>query len=253
MATQAEKEQLIETLKFTPRDITISLSGYGGEIVIGRIDKATAKYWSERDDLEEYANKWDDEQFSDVPKEFDFIEGNSWYEVDNVAHGCAIEMSEGCWITVTDELENELLLETELDPDTLTNTGCTVSEWEDVDVETLLEDSGVFVGQNTEKGLFFEATFEITRPFDPALLEFHYSTYDGWRLLDGVQYDGEDLEGQDALSTTGKSSSFNVYVDDDYETLEGEETQVQRLVDEAEEDSKPQHKSTLNPDAKWPF
>ena len=255
MATRKQKEQLMETLKFTPRNVTISLTGYGGEIVVGKIDAKTAQYWAQREDLSEYANKWEDEDFSDVPPEFDFIEGNMWFELDNLAHSCGVEMSEGCWITVTDCITNETLLETELDPMTLENTGIKVMEWENVDVdEHTAAGQGVFVGQNVEKGVFFETDIVITRPFDPALLTFNYSTYNGWRIFDGLQYADEDLDGQDAYSTSGKSSSFEVYVADvdteevAVEILEGEEMQAQRLIDESElgpwhatEDARPFH------------
>lgn len=252
MATRAQKEELMETLKFTPRNITITLSGYGGEIVMGKIDAKTARFWDKRDDLTEYANKWEDEDFSDIPPEFDFIEGNMWFELDNLAHSCGVEMSIGCWLTVKDELTGETLLEIELDPDTLGNAGIEASEFEDVSVDDRKPDEGVFVGQNCEKGLFFETEVEITRPFDPRLLSFNYSTYDGWRIFDSLTYDGQDVDGQDAYSTSGKSSSFEVYVDSEdvteFECLEGEEMQAQRLIDESElgpwhatEDTNPVH------------
>jgi hypothetical protein len=38
MATQAEKELLVQTLKFTPRTYKISMWGYGGEKVMGTVD-----------------------------------------------------------------------------------------------------------------------------------------------------------------------------------------------------------------------
>lgn len=211
MATRKQKEELMETLKFTPHDATIQLTGYGGEIVIGKIDPKTANYWSGRNDLEEYANKWDNDEFDDVPEDFNFIDGSMWYEIDNLAHSNGVEMSRGCWATVTDNVSGDTLFATELDPETLQNTGCQVSQWETIDAEDYLDKSGVFVGQNLEKGLFFEATFELSRPFDPTLLHFNYSTYDGWRLLDSLQYAEEELDGIDAYSTTGKSSSFIVY------------------------------------------
>ena len=36
MATRKQKEDLVRALKFVPRDITISLSGYGADIVTGK-------------------------------------------------------------------------------------------------------------------------------------------------------------------------------------------------------------------------
>ena len=236
MATRKQKEQLMQTLQFTPRNITISLSGYGGEIVMGTVNPAVARYWRARDDFEEYATSWDDDEgnFADVPEEFRFIRDGSWYECDDLAHSCGVEMSIGCWLRVTDNMTGKELLEIELDPEILDTAGIGIEEFESVEVE-LSPTQAVFVGQNFEKGLFFETEIEITEPFDPAQLKFGFSTYDGWRVCNGVSYRDEDLDGQDAYSTTGKSSNYELYVQgESVEVLEGEEMQAQRLIDESE-------------------
>ena len=142
-------------------------------------------------------------------------------------------MSIGCCLNITDDLTGETLMEIELDPEILDTAGIGVEEFESVEVETS-SDRAVFVGQNFEKGLFFQTEVEIKEPFDPAQLKFGFSTYDGWRVCNGVSYRDEDLDGQDAYSTTGKSSSYELYVRDDDLVLEGEEMQAQRLIDESE-------------------
>jgi hypothetical protein len=249
MASRKQKEQLMQTLRFTPRNITISLSGYGGEIVMGTVDPAVARYWQARDDFEEYATSWSmEDDFADVPEQFRFIQDGSWYECDDLAHSCGVEMSAGCWLNITDDLTGETLMEIELDPITLKSAGIEAEEFESVEVETR-PGRAVFVGQNFEKGLFFQTEVEITEPFDPAQLKFGFSTYDGWRVCNSVSYRDEELDGQDAYSTTGKSSSYELYVGDEDElseildtpppivnidVLEGEETQAQRLIDESE-------------------
>jgi hypothetical protein len=240
MASRKQKEQLMQTLRFTPRNITISLSGYGGEIVMGTVDPATARYWQARDDFEEYATSWSmEDDFADVPEEFRFIRDGSWYECDDLAHSCGVEMSAGCWLNITDDLTSETLLAIELDPITLKSAGIDSEEFESVEVETR-SDRAVFVGQNFEKGLFFQTEVEITEPFDPAELKFGFSTYDGWRVCNTVSYRDEELDGTDAYSTTGKSSNYELYtqdadeVDPVVEVLEGEETWAQRVIDESE-------------------
>jgi hypothetical protein len=155
-------------------------------------------------------------------------------------------MSAGCWLNITDNLTGEALLEIELDPVILNTAGIETEEFESIEVETQ-SDRAVFVGQNFEKGLFFQTEVEITEPFDPARLHFGYSTYDGWRVCNTVVYNDEELDGQDAYSTTGKSCNYELYVYDDetemsqgtavqdsIEVLEGEETQSQRLIDESD-------------------
>ena len=39
MATITEQEKLIEVLKFTPRTYKIQLWGYGGEYIMGTVDR----------------------------------------------------------------------------------------------------------------------------------------------------------------------------------------------------------------------
>ena len=204
---------------------------------MGTVEPATARYWIARDDFEEYATAWSDDEgnFADVPDEHRFITEGDWYDCDNLAHSSGVEMSAGCWLTVTDDMTGDTLLETELDPGVLAGLGIQVSEFEDIEVETA-PGRAIFVGQNFEKGLFFQTEVEITQPFDPKQLSFTYSTYDGWRVCDSVEYAGEELDGQDAYSTTGKSSSYQLYLsdEDNVEVLEGEETQAQRLIDESD-------------------
>lgn len=254
MATRKQKEHLMQTLRFTPRNITISLSGYGGEIVMGTVDPAVARYWQARDDFEEYVTSWSmEDDFADVPEEFRFIRDGSWYECDDLAHSCGVEMSAGCWLNVTDDLTGETLLAIELDPEILDAAGIGIEEFESVEVETR-SDCAVFVGQNFEKGLFFQTEVEITEPFDPAQLTFGFSTYDGWRVCNNVSYRDEELDGQDAYSTIGKSCNYELYtqdvdeVDPVVEVLEGEETWAQRAIDESDvgpwhatEDHEPVH------------
>ena len=234
MATLEQKEHLMQTLRFTPRNITISLRGYGGEIVMGTVDPTVARYWQARDDFEQYASSWSmEEEFSDVPEQFRFINNGSYYEVDDLAHCSGVEMSSGCWLRVEDTETGQDLLCIELDPEVLAAAGIEAEERESVEVETDV-DRAVFVGQNFEKGTFFQTEVEITETFDPTQLTFEYGTYDGWRVCNSVCYKGQELDGQDAYDTVGKSSNFELYVADDVEILEGEETWAQQAIDEGD-------------------
>ncbi len=39
MATEQQKEELMQTLKFTPRNYRVEIWGYGGEIYWGTVDR----------------------------------------------------------------------------------------------------------------------------------------------------------------------------------------------------------------------
>jgi len=246
MATKKQKQDLVRALKFTPRDITISLSGYGGEIVMGRITEQQYDFWQDRDDLEELVHDWDGDM--DVPSDMRFITDGAWHDVDDLCHESGCEASDCCTITVYDELENCDLWESNLDISNLDSKGVDVSGHSHISPE---EDQPagtcVFMGQNFEKGTFFSGTIRITQPFDHRKLSISWIDCDGWRLINGVEYDGEEVEGYDGYSTSGKSMEFRVYQierDGDWDpaeelakievpVLEGEETWAQRVIDES--------------------
>jgi len=212
MATKKQKEELLEALKFTPRDITVTLSGYGGEIVLGRISEAAYDYWEGRDDLADFATTWSDEGFEDVPSDARFCTDGCWHDVDDICHESGCEASDCCSITVYDELEGQDLWESNLDLDNLASKGIDTSDHNHYQPQED-EPTGtyVFLGQSFEKGTFFSGSLRITRPFDPKKLSISWTDCDGWRLIAGVSYDGEDIEGCDGYSTTGKSMEFQVY------------------------------------------
>ena len=257
MATKKQKQDLVRALKFTPRDITISLSGYGGEIVMGRITEQQYDFWQDRDDLEELVHDWDGDM--DVPSDMRFITDGAWHDVDDLCHESGCEASDACWIQVYDELDGSDHWESNLDLSTLESKGVDVSGHSHIRPdEDQPSGTCVFMGQNFEKGTFFSGTIRITQPFDHRKLSISWTDCDGWRLISGVEYDGEEVEGYDGYSTTGKSMEFRVYqvenahmpenactsekwdpakeldkIIQDIPVLEGEETWAQRVIDES--------------------
>ena len=211
MASRKQKQDLMQALKFTPRDIEITLSGYGGEMVMGRISEEAYDYWEGRDDLSDFVYDWDGE-FEDVPADARFCTDGAWHDVDDLCHETGCEASDACSITVYDLLEQKDLWESNLDLDNLANKGVdTSSHSHSRPNETEPTGTCVFMGHSFEKGTFFSGTIRITEPFDPKKLAISWHDCDGWRLITGVEYDGEDVEGFDGYSTTGKGMEFQVY------------------------------------------
>jgi hypothetical protein len=202
MATKKEKEVLMQTLKFTPRTYTISLGGYGGEIVVGRVDRKIYDYFKDKDiDIEEYAGDWDNEL--EVPEDMMPFDPGSWHDCDNAAHESGVELDAGCDVTVNDEDGNEVWTHN-LGIDDLINDGCAVADAWNYDSDT--EDAGtcIYVGQSTEKGTFFGGEIKLTAPFDPTKLTFEYNVIQGWALCGGLTYDGEDIDNDSGGDTWGK-------------------------------------------------
>jgi hypothetical protein len=243
MPNRKQQQALIDALKFTPRDIEITLSGYGGEIVIGRISEAAYDYWQDRDDLGDFVYDWDGDM--DVPADARFCTDGAWHDVDDVCHESGCEASDACWITVTDLLENQDLFESNLDLDNLRAKGVdTAGHGHCRPDEDEPNGQALFLGQSIEKGTFFSGTVRITQPFDPSRLSISWQDCDGWRLISGVEYDGEEVEGYDGYSTTGKGMEFKVYRverdDDDIPVLEGEEMWAQEAIDADTVDIEPE-------------
>jgi hypothetical protein len=244
VATRKQKKELMAALRFTPRDISIMLSGYGGEIAIGRISEAAYDFWKDRDDLSDFAYDWDNE--IDVPADARIFEEGCWYDCDDICHENGVELGSPCCVTVTDTQDSQELWECELEPSILIGQGVTVERSGEADFG---DAEYGFIGQSIEKGVFFDGTVRITRPFDPSLLKITYYDCDGWRLVTGVEYDGEEVEGFDAYSTNGKGSEFKVFEvtrDDDEDeeesdnpynigVLEGEEIWASKAIDDAVE------------------
>jgi hypothetical protein len=93
----AEQQKLIEVLKFTPRTYKISMWGYGGERVMGTVDKAIWNYCNDNQvDLSEIA--WGDEDtIEDMGLDLDMMPfpPGSWYECDDMGHINGVSRSAG--------------------------------------------------------------------------------------------------------------------------------------------------------------
>jgi hypothetical protein len=224
MATEAEKEELLQTLKFTPVRARLLVQGYGGECYIGSVKRDTYDFFKKkRIDLEQFVSDWDNEFFPDVPDQYRFVEPGSAYDCDDLFHASGASMDSGSYITVRNDETNEDIFETALDYEALSNQGVEVECVEDFESNDLESGSVIFWGGQGEKGCFFDAELTLTKPFDPRSLKLTYSDGDGWPLLTGVEYDGVELEGQDGYSTTGKWAEHKFWIAGNEEVYQGEE------------------------------
>jgi len=220
MATKTEKEQLINTLKFTPRTYKISMWGYGGEKVMGTVDRAVWDYCMENQvDLSDIA--WgDEERVEEMGLDVDrlpFTPG-SWYECDDMAHVNGVSRNAGT-LQIEDE-NGEVIFERRLEDcdggtDDSPEWSCGDEAW----IGSKPEGTVVFIGSSNEKGTFFEGNIELTQPFDITKLTLGYDDIDGEELVNSVSYDDEDIDNWGG-STDGKSSDFGMYLVMDSNTWE---------------------------------
>jgi hypothetical protein len=206
MATVKEQEQLMEALKFTPRTYKIELWGYGGEHVMGTVEREVYDYFRQhRISVPDFA--WGDEVSETVPEDMRPFEPGCWYDCDNIGHVNGVDVSAGT-MQITDE-NGKVVYQRELsDLD-----GCDVqlSTCEEVWIDSQEPGTVVYYGYTSDKGSFFEADIELNEPFDPEKLLINISEFDGNEIVVGVEYDGEELDNYGG-NTNGKGSDHAFYI-----------------------------------------
>ena len=243
MATRKQKQELIDTLKFTPVKARILIQGYGGECYIGSVSREDYEFFkSKKIDVEQYVNDWDGELFRDVPSERRFVEPGSAYDCDNLFHQSGATMDDASRLTVINDETNEDIFETTLEIGNLENQGIEVECTEDFESCELEPGTVIFWGGQGEKGCFFDAEITLTKPFDPKLLKITYGNGDDWYLSGSVEYDGVELEGYDGYSTTGKWGEHKFWIVGDEEVYQGEER---------DEDYEPESVPVLEGEEEW--
>ena len=211
MATKKEKDELIEILKFTPRTYKISLWGYGGEIVMGTVDREIYNYFKQRRlDLSDFA--WDSDYADDnnIPEDMWPFPPGSWYECDNLGHASGVDRDSGT-LQICDE-NGDTVYERSLD--SITGGDDDEPEWccnDEVWIDSKPEGTVVFIGRSNEKGTFFESEIDLTAPFDITKLCLNYDEIDGSEIINMITYNDQDIDNWGG-STNGKSSDFGFYI-----------------------------------------
>ena len=243
MATNPEKEVLMQTLKFTPRTYRVEIWGRGGEIYWGTVDREVYELFKSKEiDIEQYASSWDDAMWTDIPEDKRPFNPGSPFECDYGCHCSGATFDESSNITVYDENNNEVWT-CELTDAALTAQGVTADCIDERTFDEYSDGTVLFMGAQGEKGLFFGNEFELTAPFDPKKLRIYYEDCDGWLLSGGVCYDGVDIDGND-YDTTGKWGENKWIIIGDEEVYDGVERDEESYEDTSDDDEE----ITLNED-----
>lgn len=203
MATEQQKEELMQTLKFTPRKYRVEIWGRGGEVYYGTVDRKIYDFFKEKKiDIEQYAGSWDEDMWSDIPEDMcPFLPGSP-YDCDHNCHTSGATFDDSSHITVYDET-GEQVWTSPLSSVELAKHNVEFECNDEHYPNDLPEGTVLFWGAQGEKGLFFGNEFELKAPFDPSKLTIYYEDVDGWELANSVTYDGEDIDSND-YDTTGK-------------------------------------------------
>jgi len=218
-----EHKKLMETLKFTPRTYKISLWGYGGEYIMGTVDRKIYDYFRHRRlDLSDFA--WDSDYADEhnIPEEMWPFSPGSYYDCDNICHEHGVDRNAGT-VQIDDE-NGETIYQQSLE--NISGMGADGDEpepeWgggEEYWIGMNPVGTVVFFGVSNEKGTFFEAELPLTAPFDITKLELGYDEIDGNDIINSVKYNGEQIDNWGG-DTNGKGSEFGLYLIKDSNTWE---------------------------------
>lgn len=210
MATLEQKQELIDVLKFTPRTYKITMWGYGGEVVMGTVDRKIYDYFKQRRlDLSSFAWDSDYSEENNIPEDMQPFWPGSWHDCDNMGHAYGVSRNAGT-LQIEDEQGN-VVYERRLEDLDGCEDSPELSCFDEVWVDSQPEGTVVFIGRSNEKGTFFEGDIELTVPFNIEKLQLSYDDVDGEEIINSVTYDGEDIDNNGG-STDGKSSDFGFYI-----------------------------------------
>lgn len=209
MATAEEQQKLLEVLKFTPRTYTVRLWGYGGEYVMGTVDRKIYDYFREhRLSVPDCA--WGSSEgidYESLPEDMMPFPPGSWHDCDNIGHVYGVDRNAGT-LQIEDE-NGEVVYERRLeDLDGCDVMLCTQDE---VWIDSQEPGTVVYFGSTSDKGEFFEGKIELRAPFDPEKLCMNMCEFDGNDIVTGVSYDDEEIDNYGG-STNGKGSDHAFYI-----------------------------------------
>jgi hypothetical protein len=237
--TTEDKQEFMDQVAGKTYDYQISIWGYGGELVYGKLTKAQHDFWQaqcdktdddgyDQDDM--FGNYiFDQEDFEEdhgitVPEEAKLE--SEWYECDDIAHTNGVSLGSG-YISI-DKIDvsedgpfsrgqviGEVVESTDLEEFISTNElDSEINELDLDEVGNRDEDGHNYVmyAMSVEKGTFVDCHLELTKPIDLSKLSFQSTEYpNGDTILESILYDGEDVE-YEFGDTNGKS--MNAYVMD---------------------------------------
>jgi hypothetical protein len=207
-----EHEKLMETLKFTPRTYKIQLWGYGGEYVMGTVDRKIYDYFrARRLNLSDFA--WDSDYADqhNIPEAMWPFPPGSYYDCDDMGHCHGVDRNAGT-IQIEDE-NGEVVYKRSLE--SISGAEDDEPQWggggDEVWITSQPPGTVVFLGVSNEKGTFFEGEIELKQPFDITKLTLTYDEFDGSDIINHVEYDDETIDNWGG-NTNGKSSDFGFYL-----------------------------------------
>ena len=191
---------------------------YGGKHTIGTIPKKVAEYWLDKgaDAFDKYMLDDDHDKINKsgtIPEEYQLP---VWYELNNVGHVSSAIFCNSNTLTVLDV--------TKLDENVYIEKGTEVAKIEmtddmignsDVNTMKLTDEEYVVYGASNDTGFCKFELLKTDEPFESSKLKFYVSAWNKFKLVMGINYNGEDLDNEGMEISTGQSMECWIDIHDD--------------------------------------
>ena len=213
--------------------VTIDISGYGGELVLGEITEEQHEYWTTLgdDELETYCHDaFDYVDENRIPEDMDFLDGEGWHECDNIDHiyGCDLESA---WISIdlpngeTVSYDNAYAIANKYE-EAEDNAFDDIGKDYRLDDEMIREERECYTSEGdnycydkghyftayaSEKGQFIWTEFELPdgHEFDERRLVFNTIDLDGSDFLNSISYIFPDDKPSEPTELDNEGGSTN--------------------------------------------
>jgi len=203
----------------------IDISGYGGEVVYGKLTKEQYEFWQDKEegDITSHAfwDPWEESEENLIHDEDNPAFLGYWYEIDDIVHLNATAMSNS-WISIqevegpewSDPVVKEIV--DRVDVDNFIEENKNDLTQEEIDLDDYADEDGhnyIFYGMSVEKGQFHYSVLELPddEEFDLSKLKFHATQLDnGDNIVELLSYGDTDLDNCGGDST-GKGYYTAVY------------------------------------------
>lgn len=191
---------------------------YGGKHTIGTIPKKAAEYWLDKgaDAFDEYMLDDDHDKINKsgtIPKEYQLP---IWYELNNVGYVSSAIFCNSNILTVLDvtKLDENVYIEKGKEVARIEMTDDMVSD-SDVNTMKLKDEEYVVYGASNDTGFCKFELLETKEPFDSSKLKFYVSYWNNFRLITGINYNGDDLGNEGMEISTGQSMECWIDIHED--------------------------------------
>jgi hypothetical protein len=191
---------------------------YGGEHTIGTIPKKVAEYWLDKgaDAFDKYMLDDNHDKINNsgtIPEEYQLP---IWYELNNISQVSSVIFCSSNTLTVLDvsKLSENDYLEKGKEVARIEMTNDMIGNSDTNPVQIMNEEYVVY-GASNDTGFCKFELLETNEPFNASELKFCLSSWNKFKLVMGINYNGQDLANEGMEISTGQSMECWINIKED--------------------------------------